>query len=79
MYKISLSIKKYYPKGYGVISALTTRQFKCLKTAMENGYFDMPKKYNSHQIAKKLKISHTTFLEHIKKAEKTIISNLLRI
>ncbi len=74
-----LSIKKYYPKGYGVISALTTQQFKCLKTAMENGYFDKPKKNNSHQIAKKLKISHTTFLEHIKKAEKIIFSNLLRI
>jgi predicted DNA binding protein len=43
------------------------------------GYFDKPKKYNSHQIAEKLKISHSTFLEHIKKAEKTIISNLLRI
>ncbi len=74
-----LSIKKYYPKGFGVLSALTSQQLNCLETAMENGYFDFPKRYNSHEIAKKLKISHTTFLEHIKKAEKTIFSNLLRV
>jgi len=74
-----LSIKKYYPKGFGVISALTSQQLNCLKTAIENGYFDIPKRYNSHEIAKRLNISHTTFLEHIKKAEKTIFSNLLRI
>jgi predicted DNA binding protein len=74
-----LSIKKYYPRGYGVISALTSQQLNCLNTAMENGYFDIPKRFNSHEIAKKLKITHTTFLEHIKKAEKTIFSNLLRI
>ncbi len=74
-----LSKKRYYPKGYGVISALTSQQLNCLEAAMENGYFDIPKRYNSHEIAEKLNISHTTFLEHIKKAEKTIFSNLLRI
>ena len=74
-----LSIKRYFPKGYGVISALTAQQLNCLKTAMDNGYFDVPKRHNSHELAKKLKISHTTFLEHLKKAEKKVFSNLLRI
>ncbi len=74
-----ISIKKYYPKGYGIISELTPQQLKCLEFAVEKGYFDFPKKHDSRAIAKDLEISHTTFIEHIKRAEKIIFSNLFRI
>jgi predicted DNA binding protein len=74
-----ISIKKYYPRGYGVLSALTMQQLKCLEFAIDQGYFDFPKKIDSRTISKKLNISHSTFIEHIKKAEKTIFSNLLRL
>ncbi|UCH88453.1 MAG: helix-turn-helix domain-containing protein [Thermoplasmata archaeon] len=73
-----ISIKKYYPKGYGILSALTKKQLICLEYALEKGYFDFPKRNDSRKISEKLDISHTTFIEHIKKAEKTIITNLLR-
>ena len=71
-----VSLRKYYPKGFGVLSALTLQQLKCMEFAIEYGYFDFPKRHNSREIAKKLKINHTTFIEHIKKAEKTVFSNL---
>jgi len=74
-----ISIRKYYPKGYGVLSALTSQQLKCLEFAVENGFFNFPKQNDSRTIAKKLGISHPTFIEHIKKAEKLIFSNLLKI
>lgn len=73
------SVNKYHPRGYGVLSALTLQQSKCLKVAVESGFFDFPKKNNSRAIAKKLGISHPTFIEHIKKAEKTIFSNLFKM
>jgi predicted DNA binding protein len=74
-----ISIKKYYPRGYGVLSALTIQQLKCLEFALEKGYFDFPKRMDSRTISKKLNISHSTFIEHIKKAEKNIFSNLLNL
>ena len=50
-----------------------------MKTAVENGYFDIPKRKDARSVAAILDISHATFLEHIRKAEKKIFEILYRI
>ncbi len=75
----TLSIKNYTVKGRGALSALTTQQHRCLRTAMEEGYFDIPKRNNARSVAAQLDISHATFLEHIRKAQKKIFGILFRL
>jgi predicted DNA binding protein len=74
-----ISKRKYLPKGSGVLSELTLQQLKSLEKAVEMGYFEFPKRNNARDISKKLKISHATFIEHLRKAEKTVFTNLFRI
>ena len=44
--------------------------------AVEEGFFDIPKKADSRKLAAKKGISHSAYLAHIKKAEKKIFEEL---
>jgi predicted DNA binding protein len=48
-----------------------------LMTAYAQGYFRFPRGSDLQAIASKEKISRTTFLEHLKKAENKIINALI--
>lgn len=54
-------------------SALTDRQTEVLKHAFNNGYFDWPREAKSETLANDLDITHGTFLEHLRKAERKLI------
>lgn len=58
-------------------SSLTTRQAEVLEHAYEGGYFDWPRHTDVETLADQLDISHATFLEHLRKAEKKIIDEVL--
>jgi predicted DNA binding protein len=73
-----LARRKYIPAGHGALASLTPQQFKCIRAAVELGYFDLPKRKDARAIAKKLNMAHSTFLEHIRKAEKAIFEILFR-
>jgi hypothetical protein len=70
------SLSNYYVKGKDILSALTPAQYKCLEMAVEEGFFDIPKKADSRKLAAKKGISHSAYLAHIKKAEKKIFEEL---
>ena len=72
-----IAVKDYYTRDRGILSLLTDRQLDVLKTAYKYGFFERPKKMDSREIAFKLGISHATFLAHIRKSEKRILSALL--
>jgi len=55
---------------------LTPAEKEALFTAYELGYFEQPRIHSSNEVAKHLGISRVTFLEHLRKAEKKIISFL---
>lgn len=57
---------------------LTEYEFQILKEAYEAGYFEWPKRTNLDNLAKKLGLSKTTVLEHIRKAERKILKYYLR-
>ncbi len=52
---------------------LSSKQRICLDLAYENGYYLYPRKITLEELAKKAKISYTTFQEHLRKAETKII------
>ena len=58
---------------------LTPQQLKAVNLAIEKGYFEIPKKVNLEELSTQMKISRTTFLEHLRKAEKKILSRYFDI
>jgi predicted DNA binding protein len=53
---------------------LTPRQLEAVNLAIEKGYFEIPKKVHLEELSNHMKLSRTTFLEHLRKAEKKILS-----
>lgn len=73
-----VSIRRYLPHVEGALSNLTPRQFNCMEAAVRLGYFDIPRKINSRELATELGLSHATVLEHIKKAQREIFHALFK-
>ena len=71
-----LSLTNYYIKGKDILSSLTPSQYRCLEMAVEQGYFQIPKKADARKLASKIGISHSAFLTHIRKAERKIFEEL---
>jgi len=70
--KISnISITKLLPE-------LTKKQKQALEIAINNGYYDYPKKVNMEKLAKIMKISYSTYQAHLKKAEGKIIPSVYK-
>ena len=59
------------------VSRLTDRQREALVTAYESGYYDIPRRIDTDELARKLKIRNPTFVMHRRKAEKAILGELL--
>jgi predicted DNA binding protein len=57
---------------------LTERQMKTLRTAVEMGYFDTPRRASVKDVARRLNVSASTAVEHLRKAEKKVLENYAR-
>lgn len=68
------SIKDAFVISVGsVFSDLTEKQTNSLLTALEYGYYQVPKKMTAEEIANKNKVPRTTYEEHLRKAESKIL------
>ncbi|WP_338602770.1 helix-turn-helix domain-containing protein [Sulfolobus tengchongensis] len=56
---------------------LTELELKCLITAAKAGYFDYPKKVRAKELAQILGIKESTFIYHLRNAQRKMISKLL--
>ncbi|OLD02134.1 MAG: hypothetical protein AUJ07_09370 [Crenarchaeota archaeon 13_1_40CM_3_53_5] len=52
---------------------LTEKQMKSLVTAVENGYYEVPKRVTADDLAKRAGQPRSTFEEHIRKAESKVV------
>lgn len=56
-------------------SMLTDRQREILELAVEEGYFDQPRRIDREEIADRLGLSGSTVSEHLRKAERKILTD----
>ena len=64
----------YFPK---VLPRLTDLQKKALELAIENGYYESPKKTSLRKLTKLMKISLATYQKHLQRAESKVIPDTL--
>jgi len=64
-------------KGESLLSKLTTRQKQMLLTAYALGYYDVPRKISSDDLARHLNVDKSTIVEHLRKAERKLIGGII--
>ena len=72
---VSLTDAKYSQES--PLSRLTEKQRKILIAAYKQGYYDLPRKINSEQLAKRLDMVSSTLVEHLRKAERRLLVGML--
>lgn len=59
------------------LDTLTDRQREILETAFDLGYFEVPRNVSTDDVAAELDLDHSTVAEHIRRAERNLLSELL--
>jgi len=59
------------------LDAMTPRQQEVLETAFEMGYFDVPRDVTTEQIATTLDLDPSTVREHLQRAQKNLLTDIL--
>ena len=59
-----------------LLGELTDKQMQAMIVAMENGYYSVPKKVTTEEIARILGVPRTTYEEHLRKAESKVLASV---
>jgi hypothetical protein len=73
----SISFKKATFNEQTILSCLTEKQKEILIVAKKNGYYSYPRKINSQELSEKIGLSKPTVVQHLRKAEVRLVSNIL--
>ena len=73
---ISLTDAMFSPDS--PLNALTEKQREILLASYEQGYYDLPRRINSEQLAKKLNLHKSALATHRRKAELRILTKILK-
>jgi hypothetical protein len=72
---VSLTDAKFSPDS--PLARLTEKQQTVLTTAFSLGYYDVPRRISSAQLARKLNLVSSTLVAHRRKAERRLIADVL--
>ena len=73
----SISFKKAIFNEQMILTCLTEKQRKILIAAKKNGYYNYPRKINSKQLSEIIGLSKPTVVQHLRKAEVRLVTNIL--
>ena len=59
-----------------LFGGLTAKQMQALVFALENGYYQVPKKVTTEEMARRLSQPRTTYEEHLRKAESKVLRSV---
>jgi hypothetical protein len=59
------------------LSQLTQKQRKTLLAAFDGGYYELPRRIDSSEVAVKLGLDKSTVAEHLRKAERTLMRQVI--
>jgi predicted DNA binding protein len=59
------------------LGVLTEKQRNVIVSAFKVGYYDLPRKLDSDQLADRLNLANSTVVEHIRKAERRMLAEML--
>jgi predicted DNA binding protein len=62
---------------FSPLNQLTEKQQDVLLAAYKLGYYDIPRKITSEELAKKLGVADSTVVEHLRKAEQRLIREII--
>ncbi|MCY4732403.1 helix-turn-helix domain-containing protein [Natronomonas gomsonensis] len=68
----------YVPGSEDLLSPLTDRQLEVFETAIEEGYYDVPRRATHKDIADNLGCAPSTVDEHLRKAESRVVAGLVQ-
>jgi len=60
-----------------ILAVLTDKQREVMIAAFQNGYYDYPRKISSKRLCRKVNISKPTLLQHMRKAEGRILTEIM--
>ncbi len=66
------------PNNDNIFQLLTERQREIIFFAVEQGYYEIPRKVNTSDLAKKFNISQSALSEHLRKIERVIINSIFK-
>jgi predicted DNA binding protein len=72
---VSLTDARFAPNS--PIARLTEKQRRVLITAYKLGYYDLPRRIGSKELARKLNLVKSTFVAHRRKAERRLLTEML--
>jgi predicted DNA binding protein len=78
---VSISLEgigDYHPEADELYSTLTARQREVLEAAVEQGYYEVPRRATHEDIADAVDLSAGTVGEHLRKVEGRVLSALVR-
>jgi len=55
---------------------LTNKQRRALITALDSGYYHLPRRANAGQIAQSLRVPRTSYVDHLRKAENKVLQSV---
>lgn len=63
----------------GLLAALTQKQLDALRTAVDGGYYDIPRSVTTAALAERFAITRTTYDEHLRKGEQALLRQFMQL
>jgi predicted DNA binding protein len=72
-----LGLTSLQPRPESYLSKLTLKQRQAIITAYGLGYYDAPRRVSSEEVSRHLDVDKSTFVEHLRKAERKLVAEVM--